>query len=1281
MIAIGVTLFALASSASSAEAGTTDHRVEATDTGPRSLLEAFQRANSSEESLPNFKRRVPTDGLAMKDIFGDSDLKGLFDGKLMTDLLAEPFEMPWGNSTAETDENNTYSRGDWNGMYNNFQPSESQKEREAEGGGQNPADLVRITETFAKGLMDLGDEDYTMFYVPMAVQEGKPGPVFHYLRKKEVVKMIDWTLKRLDIARSQLVNHFASMDPLLFKLAGYFDDVNRVEKIMDDNMANFLENFASLSEHTRAMVNDRVENAESILPTKTDKAWIQTLAKDVSKFNETSFNEVDKVYAKNEKTTQRVQQEFNNIMDSYYRFQWGTEDQTAAWKRTYSTLIKGVMDRLDQKATFTTGDLANLLHKFRLTEQAKQLKWFKSFLTSFQGIQAQNSFLNIATGLMYKTFKKFEGKMTDNGEKWNDRITKFQAKEQDLVDLFKKSVTTFRTDINQKFQKRIRQMEEEMNSRVESGWGVEQAKLEMEVAKLAKKADHDANPDDVAQMFLDTDNAFRANVSGLVVGRRSIPSTAWMQREIQRWGELGPEFRKTMKNGVFQPALNKISDTIKTTRGTWTSKFKELMAGGISDVTSVKENISSELDFTGNQLLQEMMDAIRSEEDSAEREADVETRAKNINVPSVDQMWNTLRNVQSALLEFTDESAHLHEQVAAFNKTNIDLSSRKDGVQVGEQAAAVKKDWDEMASQSAASMMEKLKEISFRTPPEFKGWSQSLAEVSPSPDVVPEIRRLLEASAMVSQLPKMLNDASKNATTELSDSMNSSVHAAAQQFLSGTEHILSADPMPAQLRAAQEWVKRARFNLANTTINQEAEMTAQVDKMAAAYDKQQAKENKNQATVESAIDHANDGDVLVEQAFARKQTSAEHMLNELADKVHGWIDRLPDVKPLDARLTAQDVQLSPPRAVLPSLEDLGLARQPIAYIQSAVADAKHKADIAHEKAVSALLEQAEAAHVLTNADVLSDAGEILLADAEEDGRQASFPKPKRDPKIMDAEAALREILVAAGKALPDPAVLAEQTVHALQMPDASKTENAVGQLRRSGGVASVSNEIAKEEQKLDEAEGDLQREIHGVVEAQLSQEMQAPPITLPILAQLKANSGHVQDAMMKRMQKTFDGGKQEMDNIIGKMSQSSLTLHKAVQNQGARLQAKVDALKTRTEQIAQQLAAVDQRTAADAHDDDQLHQSMEAMLDALPQMGTNPSLIQAAPASAFQQVSQLHAADAARSASDKARDEHVSQLEAAVAQQAPVAAPAIAQAAVPVAAAGALSARAPVVGR
>jgi uncharacterized membrane-anchored protein YhcB (DUF1043 family) len=128
--------------------------------------------------------------------------------------------------------------------------------------------------------------------------------------------MVDWILKRLDIARSQLVDHFASMDPLLFKLAGYFDDVNRVEKIMDDNMANFLENFASLSEHTRAMVNDRVENADSILPTKTDKAWIQTLAKDISKFNDTSYKEIGKVYGKNEKTTQQVQQEFNNVMDS-----------------------------------------------------------------------------------------------------------------------------------------------------------------------------------------------------------------------------------------------------------------------------------------------------------------------------------------------------------------------------------------------------------------------------------------------------------------------------------------------------------------------------------------------------------------------------------------------------------------------------------------------------------------------------------------------------------------------------------------------------------------------------------------------------------------------------------------------------------------------------------------------------------------------------------------------------------------------------------------------------
>lgn len=50
--------------------------------------------------------------------------------------------------------------------------------------------------------------------------------------------------------------------------------------------------------------------------------------------------------------------------------------------------------------------------------------------------------------------------------------------------------------------------------------------------------------------------------------------------------------------------------------------------------------------------------------------------------------------------------------------------------------------------------------------------------------------------------------------------------------------------------------------------------------------------------------------------------------------------------------------------------------------------------------------------------------------------------------------------------------------------------------------------------------------------------------------------------------------------------------------------------------------------AADAHDDDQLHQSMEAMLDALPQMGTNPSLIQAAPASAFQQVHRIFGGDA-----------------------------------------------------
>ena len=53
--------------------------------------------------------------------------------------------------------------------------------------GNDDLHLSGITENFAKQLIDKGDDDYTKYYVPMAVRNiGNAGPTFHYLKKKEV---------------------------------------------------------------------------------------------------------------------------------------------------------------------------------------------------------------------------------------------------------------------------------------------------------------------------------------------------------------------------------------------------------------------------------------------------------------------------------------------------------------------------------------------------------------------------------------------------------------------------------------------------------------------------------------------------------------------------------------------------------------------------------------------------------------------------------------------------------------------------------------------------------------------------------------------------------------------------------------------------------------------------------------------------------------------------------------------------------------------------------------
>ena len=114
-------------------------------------------------------------------------------------------------------------------------------------------------------------------------------------------------------------------------------------------------------------------------------------------------------------------------------------------------------------------------------------------------------------------------------------------------------------------------------------------------------------------------------------------------------------------------------------------------------------------------------------------------------------------------------------------------------------------------------------------------------------------------------------------------------------------------------------------------------------------------------------------------------------LRRLADHVEQWAHNLPEPKPLNARLTVEDVQIPPPIVDLPGLDDLGLNETSVSHLDGDVAAVKQHADLAHADHVSGLLEQAEAIGLLTAEDARQqDAGEILLGDALSDGRKATF---------------------------------------------------------------------------------------------------------------------------------------------------------------------------------------------------------------------------------------------------------------------------------------------------
>jgi hypothetical protein len=281
-----------------------------------SLLEAFLRGAQREVKRAEAHKGVeghkaepvgktdderPKMGLPFESLTSGVDVEGKFNGSLMPEILAEPVQMPWSMSTSESDKNNTYNaRGDWDGMFYDKTDSTTQSERRLKGGGK----LKDVAETLGKYVMDLGDEDYTKYYVNFVNQKGDK--YMHFLKKKEVVKMFSWLTARMDKMRERIVNHMAATDPMMFKLSLFLDDVNQLDMSIAEKVSDFLEDAAMYSKHMLKMVNDRVAGAEMAFPNATDKQWIKDLTTDVKTLNTSVMEYGDKLYHNISEITNQV---------------------------------------------------------------------------------------------------------------------------------------------------------------------------------------------------------------------------------------------------------------------------------------------------------------------------------------------------------------------------------------------------------------------------------------------------------------------------------------------------------------------------------------------------------------------------------------------------------------------------------------------------------------------------------------------------------------------------------------------------------------------------------------------------------------------------------------------------------------------------------------------------------------------------------------------------------------------------------------------------------------
>jgi hypothetical protein len=670
-----------------------------------------------------------------------------------------------------------------------------------------------------------------------------------------------------------------------------------------------------------------------------------------------------------------------------------------------------------------------------------------------------------------------------------------------------------------------------------------------------------------------------------------------LQTKIDELDDPLHGFFDRLNDYVIQPRMTDLQKFIVDQRAAYFSTMRTRKSRQEQDMTGLYKNTTQEIELHSNNL-QSQLDGLKRLVKSIElKRANLVSLAKGMSAPTLDELWMKFRQVQNAARGVAQRSAYLQQEVKSFgNQSAPQLESSINVDDVRRSGGAVLGDWHSMAKEGTVAFLQKLDELHLPAPDTSS--PGNFAQVGQPVHIKPMLANIENASDVLAGFAQSFSEAIANRSVAEGTALTAAIQDACDRYLRFVDKALKIAPLAAQLAEAQQWVNSTRMKIPSEVPSM-AQAKQAYDDLEARFENVSATQTATSETADAAVTKLADELQLFDDLVARREVVSGVRLRRLADHVEQWAHSLPEPKPLTARLTVEDVQIPPPIVDLPGLDDLGLDEPSVSHLAGDVAAAKQQTDLAHADHVSGLLEQAETIGLLTAEDARQqDAGEILLADALSEGRKATFKAPHRRD-YTHAFSALSTLEESAHDAVDTYLNGQSPTAPEVQrwtLPDPTHVETALKSLH----FQNIGQDAVKQEDELDRVEERLRPVVNGPAARELAELSREPVIKDTVLPELVKESTSVQARLRQRINDSFTHGREQMEQIVGKMEGSLHDVVTSIARQGLRLNHTVSELGARVDNIANATQRVDADEKDAETSDEALQDRLEKEIDNLP---------------------------------------------------------------------------------